>query len=113
MSLEGYLVTHKAFGEGRVLRADDRYITVRFADVEKTFVYPDAFKGFMTISDEEANAAILADLQRSDEKNARSRENRQRQIEMQKQRGVVIPGGRPLSERESTYSPVTVEEPTE
>ncbi len=106
MSLDGYIVTHKAFGEGRILHAGAGHITVRFAETEKTFVYPDAFKSFMTIADEEANRVIREDLQKSDEATAREEESRRRERERQKARGVVIPGGRPLSERESTYSPV-------
>ncbi len=106
MCLEGYTVTHKAFGEGKILSASDRYITVRFTGVEKTFVYPDAFKGFMTIADEEAMNAIREDLQRSDAESARIEENRRREREMQRAKGVVIPGYQPPADPDSRFATV-------
>ncbi len=105
MCLEGYTVTHKAFGEGRVLSANDHYITVRFAETDKTFVYPDAFKSFMTIADEEAMMAIRADLQHADEETARREESRRREREMQRGKGVVLSGYRTQVEDNSSYQP--------
>ncbi len=104
MSLEGYIVTHKAFGQGTVLRSSDRYITVRFSEVEKTFVYPDVFKGFMTIADAGANDVISADLQRATEATARAEETRRLERERQKACGVVIPGFRPPVDHEAAYT---------
>ncbi len=106
MCLEGYTVTHKAFGEGQILCANDRYITVRFAGMEKTFVYPDAFKGFMTIADEAVMSTIRADLQKSAEETARVEDRRRREREMQKSKGVVIPGYQPVSNSESPFTTV-------
>ena len=62
MNLVGYQVTHKAFGEGVVTRWDSKYVTVRFANMEKTFVYPTAFNGFMTLTEEAAMEEIRADI---------------------------------------------------
>ncbi len=107
MSLEGYTVTHKAFGEGQVLRSDERYITVRFATMEKTFVYPDVFRGFMTIADDGVNEVIRADLQKSEAAAAIAEENRRREVERQKACGVVIPGFRPPVDHEQAYTPVS------
>ncbi len=104
MCLDGYTVTHKAFGEGQVLCSSDRYITVRFASAEKTFVYPDAFKGFMTIADEKVMDAIRADLERSDAETARAEEKRRHEREMQKSKGVVIPGYQMVNTTESPFS---------
>ncbi len=104
MSLEGYTVTHKAFGVGQVLRSDEHYITVRFSEKEKTFVYPDVFNGFMTISDDTANNVIHEDLKRSGEEAALAEENRRREVERQKACGVVIPGFRPPVDHEPTFA---------
>lgn len=94
MNLEGYEVKHKAFGDGVISRADEKYVTVRFANAEKTFVYPDAFNGFMTLTDATASEAVAADVAASlAAKNAEA-ENRAREREMQMSHGIVIPGSR-------------------
>jgi hypothetical protein len=49
---EGTIVIHKAFGEGTVIRMDKamKHLRVRFAQGEKLFIFPDAFKrGFLTM----------------------------------------------------------------
>ena len=40
VALEGLEVTHKVFGNGIVEKVKDKYVTVRFANLNKTFVYP-------------------------------------------------------------------------
>lgn len=45
----GDRVIHKSFGPGDVMSIDEKYIFVRFPDVEKKFLYPDAFeKGYLS-----------------------------------------------------------------
>lgn len=45
----GDTIEHKSFGKGEVMSIDEKYIFVRFADVEKKFLYPDAFeKGYLS-----------------------------------------------------------------
>ena len=45
----GDRVTHKSFGPGDVMSIDEKYIFVHFPDVEKKFLYPDAFeKGYLS-----------------------------------------------------------------
>lgn len=45
----GDTIGHKSFGKGEVMSIDEKYIFVRFADVEKKFLYPDAFeKGYLS-----------------------------------------------------------------
>ena len=45
----GDRVTHKSFGPGKVMSIDEKYIFVRFPDVEKKFLFPDAFeKGYLS-----------------------------------------------------------------
>ena len=44
----GDTVTHSMLGEGVVTIVDKEYITIRFAEIERTFRFPDAFlKGFL------------------------------------------------------------------
>lgn len=46
----GDSVTHKSFGMGEVMSIDEKFIFVRFSDIEKKFLFPDAFeKGYLTI----------------------------------------------------------------
>ena len=46
----GATVSHKKFGEGVVIRLDDKFIKVEFAAGQKSFEFPNAFiKGFLKI----------------------------------------------------------------
>lgn len=46
----GATVSHKAFGNGTVISLDNSHIKVAFGDMQKTFLYPDAFiQGFLKI----------------------------------------------------------------
>lgn len=45
--LVGLRVRHVVLGPGRVTGADGRFVTVRFADGERRFVYPDAFSAYL------------------------------------------------------------------
>lgn len=46
----GTTLTHKAFGKGKVIKIDDRLMTVSFGEAEKKFQFPDAIKnGFFKI----------------------------------------------------------------
>lgn len=46
----GATVSHKAFGNGTVISLDNSHIKVVFGDLQKTFLYPDAFiQGFLKI----------------------------------------------------------------
>lgn len=45
----GDRIVHKSFGKGKVLSIDEKYIFVRFSDLEKKFLFPDAFtKGYLS-----------------------------------------------------------------
>ena len=53
VALEGLEVVHKVFGNGIVEKISDKYVTVRFANLQKVFVYPDAFDVFLAAVDED------------------------------------------------------------
>ena len=92
MVLKDLAVQHKAFGHGVVVQAQGKYITVKFANTEKTFVYPDIFEKFLTLEDGSVSQEILEDIKNAkmakqiiiDKKNE---ENRRAMIH-----GIVIPG---------------------
>ena len=92
MLTNGQGVQHKVFGLGTVTGINGKYLTVAFQNVEKVFVYPDAFEKFLTLADGSVTDEIRDDLNHS--------MNRREQIRMQKheenlramQRGIVIPG---------------------
>ncbi len=54
MQLTGQAVQHAAFGKGVVTEQKNNIITVSFSQGEKRFVYPDAFKKFLTLNNEQA-----------------------------------------------------------
>lgn len=92
MLLENLAVNHGRFGAGTITKINGKYIVVRFDGVEKTFVYPDAFEKFLTLSDGTVPAEILDDLhaaraEREMIQNAKDEENA-----LAMTRGIVIPG---------------------
>lgn len=54
MNLVGYTVHHKKFGEGTVEEVCNKKIFVQFEKERKTFVYPDTFEKYLTLTDETA-----------------------------------------------------------
>lgn len=45
----GDKVVHKSFGSGEVMSIDEKFIIIRFPDMEKKFLFPDAFeKGYLS-----------------------------------------------------------------
>lgn len=45
-------ITHKVFGEGNIVEQNETVITIDFNDDIKKFVYPDAFRKFITLNDQ-------------------------------------------------------------
>lgn len=54
MNLVNEEITHKVFGEGNIVDQEDTIITIEFEKEIKKFVYPDAFKNFITLNDRSA-----------------------------------------------------------
>ncbi len=94
MNLLGYSVAHKAFGEGVIIKWDEKYVTVRFATQEKTFVYPNAFNGYMTLLDPAIMTAIQEDINAAVARQNAASEHKARERERQMRSGIVIPGSR-------------------
>ena len=92
MIFDNLEVKHKSFGDGLVISNNGKYMTVRFATAQKTFVYPDAFENFLTLSDGTVSDEILADIKLAKEAkqeilNKKNEENRRAMTH-----GIVIPG---------------------
>lgn len=65
MNLVGEAVAHKVFGEGIISNVDNEIIEVNFLKVSKKFVYPDAFRQFISLKDskyDEDVQSILDDI---------------------------------------------------
>ena len=55
-------VCHKSFGKGTVIAQQGKYITVKFENAQKTFVYPDSFENFLTLADGTVSDEIKLDI---------------------------------------------------
>jgi hypothetical protein len=92
MNFDNLEVKHKAFGAGVIVSKQGKYITVRFADVEKIFVYPDIFEKFLTLADGSISEDIANDIseakaQKQTILNKKNEENMRAMTH-----GIVIPG---------------------
>ena len=100
MCSDNLVVNHKSFGLGTVVSAQGKYITVRFENAQKVFVYPDVFDGFLTLADGTVPEDILVDIASS--KRAKQliidRKNEENLRAMTK--GIVIPGKEIVNENE-------------
>ena len=52
MNLINEVITHKVFGEGNIVNHEESIITIDFNEEIKKFVYPDAFRKFITLNDQ-------------------------------------------------------------
>ncbi|NMB35245.1 MAG: malate synthase [Firmicutes bacterium] len=95
MNLCSKQVTHKIFGEGRIVQHDDLYVQVEFPSGIKKFVFPDAFGSFLTLSDQNAADLVRKIAEKKEEKRRKEKskqikktqalhENRQRFLEREK-----------------------------
>lgn len=92
MIFDNLEVNHRAFGCGTVISKQGKYITVKFSNVQKIFVYPDAFEGYLTLADGTVPEEITIDIEAA---------KREKQIIIDKKKeenlramtkGIVIPG---------------------
>ena len=92
MVLENLSVCHKAFGVGTVISTQGKYMTVRFGCGDKSFVYPDSFGKFLTLSDGTVSEEILADLQISRDAKQKIINKKNEENLRSMTHGIVIPG---------------------
>lgn len=103
MNLVGYQVSHKAFGDGVVTKWDNKYVTVRFSSTEKTFVYPNAFNGYMTILDPSAMESVNEDIAVAVAAKNALEQSKAQERERQMRSGIVIPGSKAAAERHENF----------
>lgn len=60
MNLTNQIVIHKAFGEGKIVEHNENYLTISFQVGEKKFIFPDAFKTFLSSKDASISEQIDA-----------------------------------------------------
>lgn len=92
MVIENLEVKHKAFGAGVVVGNRGKYFTVRFANTEKTFVYPDIFEKFLTLADGTVSDEIIADLESVKKEKQLIQDKRNEENLRAMTRGIVISG---------------------
>ena len=92
MVLENLSVCHKTFGIGTVIATQGKYMTVRFGCGDKSFVYPDSFGKFLTLSDGTVSEEILADLQVSRAAKQEIIDKKRAENLRSMTHGIVIPG---------------------
>lgn len=63
MDLINMKVSHKVFGDGIIIAKDSLYITVKFCNDEKKFIYPNVFDGYLTIEDRDLNNKIKQEIE--------------------------------------------------
>ncbi len=92
MTLDNLAVKHKSFGDGVVTAVRGKYMTVKFSAAEKTFVYPDAFESFLTLSNGLVTDEIIEDIKRSKEAKQQIINKKNEENLRAMTRGIVIPG---------------------
>lgn len=83
MNIVGESVSHNAFGMGTVSVLADEVISVVFDGVEKDFIYPDAFKKFLTFENRDLQEFVEKQIKKKEaldrkRKRIESEENRRR-----------------------------------
>lgn len=68
MNLVNKKVMHKTFGKGNVINYSDSYIKINFKSGEKRFVFPDAFKKYITFIDQQATNLVDEKIEKKLEK---------------------------------------------
>ena len=92
MNLLNLEVKHKSFGNGVVVCAEGKYITVKFDTASKVFVYPDIFEKFLTLADGTVSEDISADLVAANEQKKRIQDKKNEENLRAMTKGIVIPG---------------------
>jgi hypothetical protein len=85
-------VNHKSFGRGIITAASEKYITVKFENTQKIFVYPDAFTSFLTLSDGTVSEEIKSDIDASKVQKQKILDKKNEENMRAMTKGIVIPG---------------------
>ena len=113
MVFDNLQVKHKSFGDGVVVSHNGNYFTVKFAAVQKTFVYPDIFEKFLTLADGSVSDEISCDLRDSKAAKQKILDKKQEENLRAMTKGIVIPGKENVNEFEDEESSFKQNEPEE
>lgn len=81
MNLINKEITHKVFGKGHIVELNDSIITIDFNEDVKKFVYPDAFRTFITLNDKDAAKSLEKVLLKEEAKMAVQKKKREEEKE--------------------------------
>jgi hypothetical protein len=81
-------VIHKAFGEGTIIEHSGNYLVISFQTGEKKFIFPDAFKNFLTAKDTTITAQIDLLLKEEEESKLRIQQEVERKRELEQQQSI-------------------------
>ena len=93
MNIVGSKVSHKVFGEGKVVSQDENYIDVQFGDEVVPFQYPYAFERFLTLLDESVAENVGRTLEEQlavDEEERLAREAEQEKRRQTRERNILL-----------------------
>lgn len=68
MNLADKKVVHETFGKGNVVNYNDSYIKINFESGNKKFIFPDAFRKYITFTDQRATDLVRKKIQQKEEK---------------------------------------------
>lgn len=92
MNFDNLQVKHRSFGDGTIIDKQGNYLTVKFADTQKIFVYPDIFEKFLTLADGTVSDEIKSDLLTSKKAKEEITNNKIEENRRAMSRGIVVPG---------------------
>lgn len=83
MNLKGKRITHKTFGDGKIVSVVDNTVQVAFKTSIKSFLYPDSFAKFMVLEDSPAQNYVNTALNKQtlDRRELRSQQKRRLQAD--------------------------------
>lgn len=84
MDLVNIKVRHKVFGEGIIIAKENSYITVKFQNDEKKFIYPNVFDGYLITESSDIAESIKREIE-SIKKLENEKKERLAELEQQKQ----------------------------
>lgn len=117
MNLVNKKVLHKTFGKGNVINYSDSYIQVNFKSGDKRFVFPDAFKKYITFVDQQATNLVDEKIEKKLEKRRKAelKLETERALEEEQQQYLLdqkrfLKGGKVHAKIQSVFSCETDEE---
>lgn len=84
MNILNKTVRHRTYGEGTICSFEDNVVAVRFGTAVKKFIYPDAFKDYLTITESESRQYIEKKLLELEEENRLKREQEEKEAELKR-----------------------------